>query len=564
MRLTARKNSTDVLSRVQRMTSFIPVLTLCALLTPAFAAQESSILNGTVENLYQTQRYEDAAKVGLEQLLSEPWNHDLRFLVADCLQRLGKFDEAAVQFESLEGTPYAERAMLRLNALRSNTQQDAPVELSGVAQEAAVATESQPENTPTPEVSNRRLAYTLIPAEAASNPHSPAQQRLFDLNTAGDYQTLGTAGLAAFQRTPPDDELRLIVANSLAWTGRSKQAEAQYKLIGPGRYKHDADVGLANLYRWNGREDKSLPLYQSVLRDNPKDEAAQQGLMLAERELRPRTTLSFGGASDSAIETNHPVTLNHRWRDVSGRNIYELEGGLMNAHKNGIRADQRDLTARYQSLDLPLQPKFELSQQVKPVLKLYGKVGIKLADNEVSLEAGRDNWGKTAATTQALLYGLGANHLGATANHVFDFGQILAAADFYAISDGNTIRTSKLDYKPAWTPLGNHIKPYVGMETRDAKNNSLLYWSPGIGYGSAYAGLQGEWGKDQWGLFGSGQMGTHLYGEAGTSWSLSAGGKYWLTNDIAFNLSLWKMQSWRNNSTYRAKSFNLGLEKLWD
>jgi hypothetical protein len=81
MRLTARKNSTDVLSRVQRMTSFIPVLTLCALLTPAFAAQESSILNGTVENLYQTQRYEDAAKVGLEQLLSEPWNHDLRFLV---------------------------------------------------------------------------------------------------------------------------------------------------------------------------------------------------------------------------------------------------------------------------------------------------------------------------------------------------------------------------------------------------------------------------------------------------------------------------------------------------
>ena len=556
----------DSLSRVQRITSFIPALALCALLAPACAAQaaqEGGLPNGTVENLYQAQRYEDAAKLGLEQLLSEPWNHDLRFLVADSLQRLGKFDEAAVQFESLEGTPYAERAMLRLNALRSNTQQDAPVQLSGIAQ-TPVASDAQPASAPAPAVANKSLAYTLIPGEASRAPLSPAQQQLYDLNTAGDYQTLGTAGLASFQRTPPDDESRLMVANSLAWTGRSKQAEAQYKLIGPGRYKNDAEVGLANLYRWNGREDESLPLYQSALRNKPKDESAQQGLMLAQRELRPRTTLSFGGTSDSALETNHPGSLKHRWRDASGRNIYELEGGLMNAHQNGVRVDQRDLTTRYQSLELPLQPKFELSQQVQPMLKMYGKVGVRLADNEISLEAGRDNWGKTAATTQALLYGLGANHLGATANHVFDFGQILAAADFYAISDGNTIRTSKLDYKPAWTPLGNHIKPYVGMETRDAKNNTLLYWSPAIGYGTAYAGLQGEWGEDDWGLFGSGQMGTRLYGEAGSSWSLSAGGKYWLTRDIAIDLSLWKMQSWRNNSTYRAKSFNLGLEKLWD
>lgn len=576
MRWVHGNNSRGALSRLQLgvrlVTAFLPAYALSALLTPVLAAQaeqtaQASVQpNRTVENFYQAQNYEEAAKVGLAQLLNEPWNHDLRFLVADSLQRLGKFDEAAVQFESLEGTPLAQQATLRLNALRSNTQRDTPRQLSGVTPAAPLVESNNtlPAGAPAATGANQHTAYTLIPSVAPSVALSPAQQRLHDLNAAGDYQTLGTAGLATFQHTSPDDQTRLMVANSLAWTGRAQQAEAQYQLIGPGKYKNDADVGRANLYRWSGREDKSLPLYQRVLRDNANNEAAQQGLMLAQRELRPRTLLSFSGSSDSGGETRHPGTLTHRWRDTSNTNLYELEGGFISSHQNLARADQRDLTARYQSLNIPLQPKFELSQQLKPSLHLFGKVDVKLADKQISLEAGRDNWGKTAATTQALQYGLGANHLGAAANHVFSFGQILAAADFYAISDGNTIRTTKLDYKPAWTPLGNHIKPYLGMETRDAKNNSPRYWSPGIGYGSAYAGLQGELGQDQWSLYGSAQMGTHLYGEAGTSWSISGGGKYWLTNNIAFNLSLWKMQSWRNNSTYRAKSFNLGLEKLWD
>lgn len=554
-------------TKLQSLSAHLASLVIFSVLAPtciAHAAQTPATHTGTVAQLYQAQNYKEAAKVGLELLLSEPWNHDLRFQVADSLQRQGKFEEAIIQFEALEGTPYAERAMLRLNALRTNTPPTEPIRLSGVEAITASRTPAETQAPNTENTTPRELSYTLLPPAETSTPHNPAHQHLYDLNAAGDYQSLGSEGLASFQHSAPDDQTRLMVANSLAWTGRSKQAEGQYKLVGAGRYKNDADVGLANLYRWNGREDLSVPLYRNVLSNNPKDEAAQQGLKFAQRELRPRTKLSFGGASDSALETNHPATLNHRWRDASGMQLYEVEGGLMNAHQNGLRADQRDLTVRYRSLKLPLQPKLELSQQVQPAMHLYGKVGIRFADNEIALEAGRDNWGKTSATTQALRYGLGANHLGASANHVFDFGQLLAAADFYSISDGNTIRTTKLDYKPAWTPLGDHLKPYLGMETRDAKNNTLLYWSPAIGFGTAYAGLQGEWGEDDWGLFGSGQMGTRLYGEAGTSWSISGGAKYWLMRDIALDLSLWKMQSCRNNATYRAKSFNLGLEKLWD
>lgn len=572
MSLTSRKGPVDVRCRLStwllNSRTVLPAITLCLLLAPlgvAQAAQTATSATDNVEQLYAAQNYKDAAQIGLEKLLNEPWNHALRFLVADSLQRQGKFDEAAIQFEALEGTPYAEHAMLRLNAIRTNSPPTAPIVLTGVDPITPAQTaESQAPATVTTPFSNRGLAYTLLPATNITPVHSLAQQRLYDLNASGDYQALGSEGMSSFEHTTPDDQTRLMVANSLAWSGRPKQAEAQYKLIGPGHYKNDADIGLANLYRWRGRDDLSLPLYQNVLRENPKNEAALEGLTLAKRELQPRTMVSFSGSSDSGGETRHPGLLNHRWRDSSGTNLFELEGGYIASHQNLARTNQGDLTARYQSLTLPLQPQFELAQQVQPTKHLFGKVGVSFADNEITLEAGRDNWGKTAATTPALIYGLGANHLGASANHIFDFGQILAAANFYAISDGNTIRTTKLDYKPAWTPLGNHIKPYLGMETRDAKNNTLLYWSPAVGFGTAYAGLQAEWGQESWSLFGSGQMGTHLYGEAGTSWSISGGGKYWLTRDIALNLNLWKMQSWRNNATYRAKSFNLGVEKLWD
>lgn len=572
MRLTSPKSPVDMPSRLQKVlfhiSTDLPAVALCLLLSQVYvaqAAQTTTTDTSNVQQLYEAQNYKDAAKIGLGKLLSEPWNHELRFLVADSLQRQGKFEEAAIQFEALEGTPYAERAMLRLNAIRTNTPPTEPIILSSVeANTPAQPTEPQAPATVIAPSNNRGLAYTLLPAADTTPAHNPAHQNLYDLNAAGDYQALGSEGMSSFAHTSPDDQTRLMVANSLAWTGRPKQAEAQYKLIGPGRYKSDADIGLANLYRWRGRDDLSLPLYQNVLRENPKNEAALEGLTLAKRELQPRTMISFSGSSDSGGETRHPGLINHRWRDTSGTNLFELEGGFIASHQNLARTNQGDLTARYQSMTLPLHPKFELAQQVQPAKHLFGKVGVSFADNEIALEAGRDNWGKTAATTPALIYGLGANHLGVSANHVFDFGQILATADFYSISDGNSIRTTKLDYKPAWTPLGAHIKPYLGMETRDAKSNTLLYWSPAIGFGTAYAGLQAEWGKESWSLFGSGQLGTHLYGEAGTSWSISGGGKYWLTRDIAINLNLWKMQSWRNNSTYRAKSFNLGLEKLWD
>ena len=101
------------------------------------------------------------------------------------------------------------------------------------------------------------------------------------------------------------------------------------------------------------------------------------------------------------------------------------------------------------------------------------------------------------------------------------------------------------------------------MQTRDAKFSSPSYWSPEQGSGTLYAGLLGEWGSADWNFYASAQSGTGLYGDAGTSWSVSGGGKRWLSNDIALSMNFWSMASWRDNAAYRAQSATVSLEKLW-
>ena len=123
--------------------------------------------------------------------------------------------------------------------------------------------------------------------------------------------------------------------------------------------------------------------------------------------------------------------------------------------------------------------------------------------------------------------------------------------------------TTKLNLSSAWRPIGSHFTPFVGIETREAKFNTPNYWSPSEGSGTLYAGLLGEWGSADWNFYASGQTGARLYGDAGASWSVSAGGKRWLSKDVALSMNLWSMASTRDNATYRAQSANLNLEKLW-
>ncbi|TAG35639.1 MAG: hypothetical protein EAZ34_03000 [Polaromonas sp.] len=392
---------------------------------------------------------------------------------------------------------------------------------------------------------------------------SPEQQRILDFNAAGNYQAAGTEGLALMAVEKLDDELQLIIANSLAWTGRVQEAIPTYQGLGKGKYANEANIGLANVFRWNGRDDQAAPLYRAVLAIDPENADAIEGLELSDRSLRPRTTVSVGNSSDSSDIRRRAVTLNHRWRDSTGSNIMEIETSTVRDRLPAFQANQQDLTFRYQNLTLALKPSFEISSATKTSGGVFASGQISLVDEQLSLQAGRINWGRIATNPNGLAANLSALNAGLMWSQNLTIGKLLARANYYDISDGNRIITSSVSLASSWRPLGSHFKPFLGIETRDAKFSSANYWSPAQGYGTAYAGVLAEWDGLDWGFYASAQAGTALYGEAGKSWNVGIGGKRWIASDIAIGLSASALSSRRDSSVYRAKSANVSLEKLW-
>ena len=522
--------------------------------------------NRSSRELHKQGQYAAAATLGLTELLQAPWDHELRFVVADSLQRSGRLDEAVTQFEALEGTAYADSATLRLNAIRQpvalppSTIQAAKRPNASPPQSLVVAPVRALSQPPTP----RPVRVTPNPSPTRTTPvRTPAQQHIYDLYAAEDYATAASLGLALFAQEQPEDQLRLIVSNSLAWTGNLREASQQYKLLTSGSLSKEATLGLANVYRWRGHDDLALPLYRDVLVADPANSGAKEGLSLALRETQPRTLVTMGGTQDSFDVERKGLTINHRWHEENTGNVVEVEIGGLNDRLPGTEANQSDLTVRYQAMNLPLQPRFELSAQATPERTVFGSAIAKLGEEDVYLEAGRVNWGRMASNSRAVLSNLTATHLGLNASQGLSIGKLSARADYFDISDENTILTANFSLVPAWRPLGPHLKPFLGIEARDASVRSANYWSPDKGYGTAYIGLLAEWGTSNGELFVSGQTGVRLVGEAGNNWSLSAGGRRWITQDIALGLNLWSLSSWRDDMTYRATSLNLTLMKVW-
>ena len=540
------------------------VLSFTLLITGTLQAAEPG--SRSSRDLYKQGQYASAATLGLIELLRAPWDHELRFVVADSLQRSGRLDEAVTQFEALEGTAYSESATLRLNAIRQ------PV----AWQPSNVESARRPNASPQPSffvAPVRELPKPSAPKQTRVTPNpspplttparTPAQQHIYDLYATEDYASVATMGLALFAQERPEDQLRLIVSNSLAWTGHLREASQQYKLLTSSSLSQEAMVGLANVYRWRGHDDQALPLYLAVIAADPSNQGAKEGLSLALRETQPRTLITMGGSQDSFDVKRRSLTINHRWREEGTSNVVEVEIGGVQDRLPGTEANQSDLTVRYQAMNLPLQPKFELSAQATPESAVFGSVRTKLGDEDVYVEAGLVNWGRMASNSRAVLSNLTATHVGLDASQGLSIGKFSARADYFDISDGNTILTANLTFVPAWRPLGSHLKPFFGIEARDANVRSANYWSPAKGYGTSYVGLLGEWGNANGDFFVSGQTGVRLLGEAASNWSLSAGGRRWITRDIALGLNLWSLSSWRDNTNYRATSLNMTVVKIW-
>jgi hypothetical protein len=398
----------------------------------------------------------------------------------------------------------------------------------------------------------------LDPSEVIKRSGEP--MRIAEMYKAGNYAETGTAGLALISKEKVDEQLQLYIANSLAWTNRLKEAGQLYRVLIEGKYKMSAMLGLANLNRWQGRDHLSAPMYKQILAVDPTNKDALEGLRLTDREMKPKTTVTIGGSNDSSDIQLRTLKINHRWRDPSGANIWEVETTRVRNNNLVTEVQRQDFAVRYKMLETPFKPRLELGTDGQ---KVYGSAGVELGTLPVLVEVGRVNWGLLSSNPAALAANLSATRLGVQGSTSLAAGSLFGRADFYNISDGNTITTSALRFTPSWRPLGSHFKPLLGIETRNAKFNTLNYWSPSDGYGSATAGVMGEWGEPDWNFFASAQVGARLFGEAGRSWSLSSGGKRWLNKDWAVGMNFWAMGSQRDNLPYRARSLYFTVEKLW-
>jgi hypothetical protein len=390
---------------------------------------------------------------------------------------------------------------------------------------------------------------------------TPAQLRIAELYKDGKYGQAATEGMVLITQEKVDEPLQLSIANSLAWSGKTKEAGQLYRVLQAGKYKSEATLGLANVHRWQGRDHLALPMYKEILITEPENKDAKEGLRLATRELQPRTTIVLGGLNDSAQVRIQSMKLNHRWTDPSLANVWEIETGILRSKDLVNDISRPTLTVRYKAQETFLTPRLEMGSDGR---NLYGNVGVAVGELPILVDVGRINWGEVSSNPKALAAQLTAMRLSVQTSTTFSTGNLFARAEFNKISDGNTIAATALRFTPSWRPLGAHFKSFVGLETRDSKLSKLEYWSPSLGYGTVYAGIAAEWQEPDWNLFASAQAGTRLYGEAGDSWSLSAGGKKWITKNWSVGIKLWAMSSQRNFQSYRAQSAYVTVEKLWD
>ena len=532
----------------------------------------------------------------MKELLEQPWNHELRLLVADSLARIGDSAGAATQLDALEGTALAPSARERRLALRTalpalppasvgvaaSTPLLLPPAADGVAASTPLplplplppAADGVAASTPLllppprgPAVPVGRLPqFTYVPAAnlpvaGADDGRSAAAKEVAALSLAGKYQDAGSAGLALMGRERVDPALQLQIANALAWTNRPTEATKAYQGLFEGEYGDAARIGTANILRWGGRDAQAAPLYRAVLAKTPADAQALEGLELAMRELRPRTTLVLGAQSDSGDMQRQSASLQQRWRVGPAAHLVELEAGQVHDRLPTADASQPELTVRYHAHSLPWAPVFEASAAGSA--GLFGGVRVQPFGEGSVIELARVNWGRLAINANGLQKRLSASLVGAETGGATPAGQLTGRLQRYDISDGNQITTANVRLAASWRPLGPSIKPFVGIEVRDAGFSTPDYWSPAIGSGVAYAGLQAEAGNSVWSVYGSAQAGARLYGDAGTSWSLSLGGRRWITPDLAVVFSLWSMASQRDNAAYRARSGSVSVEKLW-
>lgn len=407
------------------------------------------------------------------------------------------------------------------------------------------------------------LCTSAYPAEDIESSVSTTQTKLRDKFDAGDYWSVGSDGLNYLKEEPGNSELRIMVADSLAWSGRYADAISQYQMLAGTALSDRAAVGLANLYRWSDRPDLADPLYRQVLKSQPDNPDALDGLIRTNRALRPRTDFIFGRKSDSNSVMQNGTEIDHHWRGDNLALKYELSLNTSRYTLSPVNTRQSEVNFSVEHAGMAMAPKLDLSVQQGPIAKAFASLRLKLDDApDLHMTIGHVNWGNMAFQPQALLQGLVATQLGVDGSLVTRTGTISALYNGYQVSDGNQVQDANIRFSSSWRPLGVDFRYFIGLSGHFALKNVPTYWSPKTGYLSTDIGFSNEWSLPSGEYSVYGQRGFGVGGEALNSYNMGFAAKRYIDRDWAATLAAGLLKNQRTDA-YHSKYLSLGAEKLW-
>lgn len=394
-----------------------------------------------------------------------------------------------------------------------------------------------------------------------------AAQTALERYDAGDYKAaarLGRAELANAPRGEKTDELRLAVANSLAWTGDYDPALDEYRVLFGTRYDSDARVGYANVLRWRGQADLADPYYREVLARDPNNEEAKLGRELGGRDLRPAITTRLTRTADNQGASLDELGLNYRRWTEDLRARWDV-GAL--AGRNETRAGDFSPKGVQASVWLPhttLAPKVEAFAYDNGAVdtRLFGAVQLEPLRDRLRLRVARVDWGRQAFSGAATRDGLTAAQLGLFGETPTAVGTLRGRLDAYDVSDDNRVLDGEASVTPAWQPLPWQLKWSSGVAMRRAEREDPRYWSPNPAYGVAFIGVQRGWYRDRVDITAYVRRSFAFTETARDGWTAGVSGKYWLMPALAVGLEAWAVSAPRPDP-YSMHQVSAFVQQLW-
>jgi tetratricopeptide (TPR) repeat protein len=406
---------------------------------------------------------------------------------------------------------------------------------------------------------------------------SPAEEfkKLFE---TGSYRASLIPGAKALSLSPNDNEIRLQLANALAWTGRYDAAIEQYqRLLSDQHFEARARVGLAGILRWRGAPQVALPLLQEAEKKDPQSKDVQTAIMQTQRELRPMTTVKLSQAGDSNQLSRAELVATQRFwpqTTIFGKPIkLELAAVSGSDTLGALNLRHKELAFSIALTPMGTGPKaasdwgnssgmrLELSAQQDLKTRIFGRVHADFLGDAFSVRAGQVNWGRQVFSAAALQAGLTANQFGLSGSFNSEWLLVKARLDNYAVSDGNRVIDGEVAFNPIWQPLPFGVQWYKTYNYRRSDRVDPKYWSPKNNLTSTY-GLKRSWYFDQGEFTLSGGKSLGVTREAKGGYVLAANGKMWIAKDTALGVDLFAIDAPRVGA-YRYHYFGVSLNQLW-